>query len=86
MASVPLLRVTALVGRSQDTHNAPPLLSEAELFCRRNAFALLNAAGWVCSKVAFKGWKRDTGPGCEAQGQVIRDKAVYGEDGLQYIF
>lgn len=63
---VPLGCVTAVSG---GTHSVPPLLSDAELFWRRNAFALLNAAGWVCSRVAFRGWKSDTGPGCEAQGK-----------------
>lgn len=82
---VPLLCVAASVGRSRDTHNAPPLLREAELFWRRNAFALLNAAGWVCSKVAFRGWKSDTGPGCEAEGEVVRVRAVYGDDGLRCV-
>lgn len=86
MASVFPLGVTVLVGRLGGTHKAPPLLSEAELFWRRNALALLNAAGWVCSKVAFRGWKSDTGPGCQAQGKVVRDRAVYGEDSLQYVF
>lgn len=56
----------------RDTHKAPPLLREAELFWRRKALALLKAAGWVCSRVAFKGWKRDTGPGCQAQEEVVR--------------
>lgn len=76
LPSVPLLCIT-------DTHNVPPLLSEAELFWRRNAFALLNAEGWVCSKVAFKGWKSDTGPGCEEQRMVLRDGAECGEVALR---
>lgn len=55
------------------THSVPPLLSDAELFWRRNAFALLNAAGWVCSRVAFRGWKSDTGPGCKVKGKGQRE-------------
>lgn len=55
------------------THSVPPLLSDAELFWRRNAFALLNAAGWVCSRVAFRGWKSDTGPGCKVKGRGQRE-------------
>lgn len=46
------------------THTAPPLLREAELFCRRKTRAPRSTAGCVCSSVAFRGWNRDTGPIC----------------------
>lgn len=46
------------------THTAPPLLREAELFCRRKTRAPRSTAGCVCSRVAFRGWNRDTGPIC----------------------
>lgn len=46
------------------THTAPPLLRDAELFCRRNTRAPRSTAGCVCSRVAFRGWNRDTGPIC----------------------
>lgn len=46
------------------THTAPPLLRDAELFCRRKTRAPRSTAGCVCSSVAFRGWNRDTGPIC----------------------
>lgn len=66
---LPFVPLGCVMAVSGGTHSVPPLLSDAELFWRRNAFALLNAAGWVCSRVAFRGWKSDTGPGCEVQGK-----------------
>lgn len=47
------------------TYTAPPLLREVVLFCRRKTRAPRSTAGCVCSRVAFRGWNRDTGPICE---------------------
>lgn len=66
---LPFVPLGCVMAASGGTHSVPPLLSDAELFWRRNAFALLNAEGWVCSRVAFRGWKSDTGPGCKVQGK-----------------
>lgn len=70
---LPFVPLGCVMAVSGGTHSVPPLLSDAELFWRRNAFALLNAAGWVCSRVAFRGWKSDTGPGCKVKGKGQRE-------------
>lgn len=60
------------------THTAPPLLREAELFCRRKTRAPRSTAGCVCSSVAFRGWKRDTGPICRRDAE--KRKSSKGRD------